>query len=276
MHSGYGEWFESQSMDVRRDTGMPGIFWDSYQNLGVTCIDWRAPDKAPQAEKIWNMQAKLQRLGYKQRCEVVTIFGVSQVAIFGFENDKFRRRLWSDTVRNDDIFALIDTSPAYFTDSYPYIPGKCGPQQYFWMVGHRVLPILNSFPWKNLLRREDSVPELPGGELASEYGRVNHLYRAALPYMHRLRVQPGGAWALWLDEQDQPAIAWVFRDTTIPFQGVVCNLETSDELTANHHIALTGGNVYRLTASVHSSGSFTQSANGSCSPREAASVPSGL
>ncbi len=64
---------------------LPGIFWDSYQNLGVTCIDWSAPDKAPQAEEIWRLQADLQRAGMKQKCEVVTIFGVSQVCMFGFE-----------------------------------------------------------------------------------------------------------------------------------------------------------------------------------------------
>jgi hypothetical protein len=192
------------------------------------------------------MQSKLQRQGYKQRCEVVTIFGISQVGIFGFENDGFRRRLWADTVRNDDIFALIDTSPAYFTNAYPFVRENCGPEQYLWLAGHRILPILTCFPWKSPLPREENLPERPGGELATEYGRVNHLYRAALPHMHRLRLQPGGGWTLWLDDQGRPAIAWAFRDQIIPFHGVIRDLETSRESTVSGQTQLAASRVYRL------------------------------
>lgn len=247
MRSEYGQWFEAQAMDVRRETGMDGIFWDSYQNLGVTCINWRAPDKSPQAAEIFAMQARLQKAGFKQKCEVVTIFGVSQVGTFGFEQDAFRRRLWSGTVRNDDIFALINTSPGFFTKGYPYVRGKCGPEEYFWMAGHRILPGLNSFPWKSPVR-EEGIPTLPGGELAEDYARVNHLYRAALPAMHRLRLQPGGVWTLWLNDENAPAIAWAFRDVSIPFHGMVRDLATEEELDADGEAQLAAGRVYKLTA----------------------------
>ncbi|NLB70054.1 MAG: hypothetical protein GX804_10330, partial [Lentisphaerae bacterium] len=97
MTTEYADWIEQQILAVKEDTGIDGIFWDSYQNLGVTCIDWASPDKTPQAEAIWRLQALLQKEGFFQTCEVVTPFGVSQVALFGFDDDKFRRRLWSDT-----------------------------------------------------------------------------------------------------------------------------------------------------------------------------------
>jgi len=77
----------------------------------------------PQAEEFWRIQAALQRAGYRQRCEVVTIFGVSAVAMFGFEDDKFRRRLWSDTVRNDDAFCVVGLQPRLF----PLTAIRCRP-----------------------------------------------------------------------------------------------------------------------------------------------------
>ena len=245
IHSDYGKWFETRISEVIQDTGLAGIFWDSYQNLGVTGIDWRSPEKSPQAEDIFEIQARLQRQGCKQKCEVVTIFGVSNVSTFGFDTDAFRRRRWSDSVRNDDIFALIDTSPGFFTKGYPFTREKCGPDEYFWMAGHRILPALSSFPWKSLLK--DEAPELPGGDLAEDYGRVNHLYQAALPHMKRLRLQPEGTWALWLDDDNQPAIAWVFRETTIPFHGTVHDLGNDKSFDANGETRLAPGSVYRLT-----------------------------
>jgi len=246
IRSGYGKWFLSQIMDVHKDTGMQGIFWDSYQNLGVTCVDWSAPDKAPQAEEIWRMQGKLQRSGYKQRCEVVTIFGVGHVAMYGFENDAFRRRLWSDTIKNDDAFALIDCAPAFFTSEYPFTKDKLSPDLYFWLAAHRSLPSLSSYPWAALTEPGAIDSLMPGGDLAEEYGRVNHLYQAALPLMKRLRVQKGGSWVLWLDEKNQPSVAWAFQDVQIAFDGCLFNLETGEEQLANGQALLKSGAIYQM------------------------------
>ena len=96
--SAYGDWMKDTVKDTCKGAGLTGIFWDSYQNLGVTCVDWSAPDKSPQANEIWQFQAELQKLGIAQRCEIITIFGVSAVAVYGFEGDQFRRRLWSDKI----------------------------------------------------------------------------------------------------------------------------------------------------------------------------------
>ncbi len=171
MRSDYGRWFEDQVFEAGRETGLSGIFWDSYQNLGVTCVDWRAPDKAPQAEEIFAMQSRLQRQGFKQQSEIVTIFGVSRVGTYGFENDRFRRRLWDDTVRNDDIFAMIDTSPAFFTKGYPFVREKCSPEVYFWMAGHRVVPAMGFFPWRSALKEVGGVRSVRFARLAGRRTR---------------------------------------------------------------------------------------------------------
>jgi len=215
MRSPFRDLILQQTRQVKDDTGLDGIFYDSYQNLGITCVDWQAPDKAPQADEIWKMQAELQQYGFCFRCEVVTIFGVSQVAMFGFEQDKFRRRLWSDTVRNDDAFALLDCSPGFFCDGSPYTRDRLSPELYFWLAGHRVVPGIGADPWHN---------HLPGGDLAEEYARVNHLYNAALPHMHRLRLTEGGNYTLWLDENNRPSVAWCFRDAQMDFTGTATNM----------------------------------------------------
>jgi hypothetical protein len=212
MRSGYGQWFEDAILRLHQQAGLDGLFLDSYQNLGVTGIDWGAPDKAPQADEIWKMQARWQRQGFRQAPEVVTIFGVSQVAMYGFENDQFRRRLWSDTVRNDDAFALLDCAPAFFSDSYPFTQERLSPQHYFYLAAHRVLPNISARPWPEPADPSHAGPALPGGVLCEEYARVNHLYNAALPRMVRPRLQPGGTHILWLDESGKPSVIWAFAD----------------------------------------------------------------
>jgi len=246
IHSGYGKYLEDGVKAVKDNTGLDYIFWDSYQNLGVTCVDWQGPDKAPQAEEIFLLQARLQQYGFKQRCEVVTIFGVSQVGLFGFENDQFRRRLWSDTLAQDTAFALLDTSPAYFSNSYPFTADKVSPEKYFWLAGHRVVPMLGARPWPDPLDQEHAGPKLPGGDLALDYARINKLYLSALPFMQRLRVTPGGRYSLWLDSANKPAVAWVFEDCGVDFAGPVTNLTTGDRVESSATFAGKAGDVYLL------------------------------
>ena len=246
MRSGYGQFLEDGIKKVKDDTGLDHIFWDSYQNLGVTCVDWQGADKAPQAEEIFLMQARLQQYGFKQRCEVVTIFGVSQVGLFGFESDKFRRRLWADTVNGDTAFALLDTSPAYFSSSYPFAADLINPEKYFWLAGHRVVPMIGARPWPQPIEDEHAGPSLPGGELAEEYARVNHLYLAALPHMHRLRVTPDGTYTLWFDDANQPAVVWVFADTEIAVTGPLTDVGSGGRYAADGTFAAKAGRVYLL------------------------------
>ena len=246
MRSPFRNHILAEIKKVKDDTGLDSIFWDSYQNLGVTCVDWQAPDKAPQADEIWTLQAELQRYGFKQRAEVVTIFGVSQVALYGFEGDQFRRRLWRDTVRNDDAFALLDTSPCFFTDGDPFTADRLSPTFYFWLAGHRAVPILNARPWDKPLDPSHAGHSLPGGALAEHYARVNRLYNAALPHMHRLRLTPHGDCTLWLDAGGQPSVLWAFRDGQIEFTGEAADLETGRRLDAERTLRFIGGKVYRL------------------------------
>lgn len=225
VRSGYGDWFKQQIFDVKNDTGIDGIFWDSYQNLGVTCIDWGAPDKAPQAEEIFLMQAELQRQGFKQRVEVITIFGVSQVATFGFKNNKFRRRLWDDFVNGDQAFALIDNSPSFFVRDESIIgPDRLSPERYFWMVAHRSVPSIEADPWGV----KKGGTRMPGGDQAEAYARTNHLYNRLVPRMHRLRLQENGTHVVWLDAGGRPAVVWVFQDVIAPAGGALHNAETGE------------------------------------------------
>ena len=246
--SEYGDWMRGQILETCRDAGLDGIFWDSYQNLGVTCVDWGAPDKAPQADAIWAFQAELQRRGVRQLCEIITIFGVSAVAVYGFDDDKFRRRLWRDTVENDDIFALMDTSPAFFTKTYAYTREKLSPEIYFWMVAHRVVPGLGAYPWASIRPddEEHAAPLLPGGELAEEYAKVNHLYLAALPHMKRLRLVEGATHTLWLDEHNQPAVIWALREGEAMVAGPARELGGGKKLEAAGSLRFAPGEVWLL------------------------------
>lgn len=238
MRSPFRDTLRQQIKAVKDATGIDSIFFDSYQNLGVTCVDWQVPDQAPQADEIWELQAELQRYGFKFRCEVVTIFGVSQVQLFGFETDRFRRRLWSETVRNDDAFVLLDCSPAFFCEGSPFTADRIDPATYFWLAAHRALPCLDADPWHG--------KPAPGGALAEGYARVNHFYNAVLPAMHRLRVTERGDYVVWLDKHNEPAVVWSFRPATMPYCGRVEDLCTGKSFVAGGTVDLTGQTVYRL------------------------------
>lgn len=157
------------------------------------------------------MQAELQRAGFaSQRPEIITIFGVSSVAMFGFANDKFRRRLWDDAVRGDHAFALIDTAPGFFTEGSAFTAERCSPERYFWLAAHRSMPSVSVNVWKG---------EIAGGELSARYAAVNHAYNRALPAMHRPELAAGGTHVLWRDAAGKPSVVWSIRDAAVAYSG---------------------------------------------------------
>ena len=252
MRSGFRDHLMERIKTIREQTGLDGVFWDSYQNTGLTNIEWNAPDKAPHAEEIWRFQAELQGLGLQQRCETVTTFGVSTIGMYGIENDKtgwaFRRRPWENLFANDEAFAWLDCSPTIFTEN-TFSAEKLSPKIYFWLMGHRCVPTHDGFPWgpEHKGRRVPSGgPRLPGGDLAAEYAAANHQYNAALPHMHRLRVTKGGQYTLWLDENNEPAVIWAFEDARADYSGEVTDLADRQTSAADGSLALTAGHVYLL------------------------------
>lgn len=248
FNSPYGDWMRNQIKETCRVAGLKGMFWDSYQNLGVTCVDWASADKGPQAHEIWEFQGELQRMGIRSQPEITTIFGVSSVAVFGFEDDKFRRRLWADTLKNDDIFALVDTCPGFFSKTCPMTREKLSPEIYFWMAAHRALPGVGARPWVSIRPddQEHARPVLPGGELAEEYAAVNHLYNAALPKMGHLRLTENGTHVVWFDEANQPAVIWVFKDAEFVHTGTAKELRSGESVQSTGTLELKAGQVWVL------------------------------
>ena len=240
MRSGYGEWMKKAICALREEVGLPGIFFDSYQNLGVTGVDWGAPDKAPQAEEIWRMQAELQRAGYvSQRPEIISIFGVSSVAMFGFANDKFRRRLWDDALQGDHAFALLDTAPSFFTQGSAFTADRCSPERYFWLAAHRSLPPISANPWTG---------EEPGGNLAERYAAVNRAYLRALPAMHRPELAAGGTHVVWRDVAGSPSAVWAIAGGAVEHTGPALEITGERRQRATGSLELAAGHVWLLGA----------------------------
>jgi hypothetical protein len=245
MRSPYGAELERQVLAVHQETGLDGAFWDSFHNLGVTAVDWGAPDKAPQAEEIFRMLGRLQQAGYRAcRPETVTIFGCGQAGIYGFTREQFRRRLWSDTVENDDIFALTDTFVGFFSEGDAAGTGQLSAERYFWMAAHRVLHTPGANVWND--RDDPSSLRLPGGPYAEAFARVNRQYTAALARMRRMRLVEGGGLVLWLDDADRPACVWAIRDGQLPFTGRAVNALGGSATIARGLLPLTAGEVLLL------------------------------
>jgi len=251
FRTGFRDYMLDCLRTVRAGAGIDGIFWDSYQNLGVTGVNWMAPEKAPHAEEIWRFQAELQRLGCSQRCEVTTIFGISNVQMYGFDGpdnshwNGMRRRSWRRAIENAEAFAWLDCGMGFFSEK-PFTPDRLSPARYFWLMGHRCVPWLDACPWGptcNGKPMPGGGPSLPGGDLAEEYARCNHLYNAALPRMHRLRLTEGGRYALWLDATNRPSVIWAFQDATADCIGPLTDLETRQTLPVGN-AELKAGHVY--------------------------------
>jgi hypothetical protein len=246
MRSAFRDHIFKQLKQTREETGMTGLFWDSYQNLGATCIDWGAPDMAPQFEEIIRFQAELQSIGYQHRTECISIFGVSQVGMYSFEGDDFRRRLWETMVANDEAFGMMDASPAFHSHDHAYAPGKVGPEEYFWLVAHRVVPTLEVYPWAGDWDDEKPGWGWPGREHAEAYGDVNHLYNAVLPHMQRLRLTEGGNYALWLDAAGNEAVLWCFRDSEHAYAGDAIQVSSGEKQSVSGSLSMKAGQVYVL------------------------------
>jgi len=119
-----------------------------------------------------------------------------------FRSEAFSKRQWQDVVADDQAFVLLDLAPGFFVghgeDQYhaAYREDRINGDRYFWLAAHRCVPATSARPWSVDLDGESfpggaaSMP--PGGPFAEAFGRTNHLYNAALPYMHRLRLTPGG------------------------------------------------------------------------------------
>ena len=247
MRGPFCDWLEQQIMDLKKGSGLVGIFWDSLHNLGVTAVDWMGPEKAPQADEIFRLMGRLQQAGFQtQRPETVTIFGCGNAGIYGFSSDKFRRRLWRDTVDNDDLFALIDTGIGFFSEEgSPWAEGKISPVDYFKMAAWRCPMAPSANPWTgegNVLR-----PTLPGGANAERYARVNHQYNAALPRMIRPQASADGSHVLYLDNAGRPSCVWAFADGELPFTGnAITAVEGRQGEVKHGHLHLVAGEVYLL------------------------------
>ncbi len=188
------------------------------------------------------MQARQQAAGLRHRPETTTVFGVSQVALFGFAADKFRRRLWDDAVVGDHAFALIDTAPGYFSSQYPFGKGALNAAQYFWLVAHRCIPAISARPWST----PSEATQLPGGDQVEEFARVNALYNRCEPHLHRLRLMAGGGHVVWLDAAGSPAVMWVFADDVVPCAVAAQDLDSGVDCAVGGVIAARAGHVYLL------------------------------
>ena len=136
-----------------------------------------------------------------------------------------------------------------FFSEKPFTADRLSPKYYFWLMGHRCVPWIDARPWgptHNGKPMPGGGPALPGGDLAEEYARCNHLYNAALPRMHRLRLTEGGKYTLWLDAAGRPSVIWAFQDAQADYSGTVVDLETHDACEAAGTLALKAGHVYLL------------------------------
>ncbi|NQZ69345.1 MAG: hypothetical protein HRT89_14885, partial [Lentisphaeria bacterium] len=253
MRSSFREYLFDCIKTIRDETGLEGAFWDSYQNTGLVNLDYRADDKAPHTEEIWRFQADLQKIGIHQRVESVSIFGISTIGIYGMKDDTaawdIRRRWWENSVENDDLFAWLDCAPAFFSEN-SFSKDVLPPSVYFKFLAHRSAPTLSAFPWGPNTPKGDHVPtpgpKLPGQDLSEEYGHVNRMYNTALPFMSRMRIIEGGKYVLWLDSDNQAAVAWAFEDCEIEHSGPITDLDPDTKSEADGTASLKAGHAYLL------------------------------
>ena len=64
--------------------------------------------------------------------------------------------------------------------------------------------------------------------------------------MHRLRVVAGGTHAVWLNNQNAPAVIWAYRNASVKYVGPVRDVATGERSQAVGRLDVQAGHVYRL------------------------------
>lgn len=176
---------------VRNDYGYQGIWYDSFQNLFNSTLDWANGTGAPMSRPWWEQIAKWSREGIVMTSESHGFPGLS----CSIEVDNAL----------DDAWWFMPFTARWYRTDFPN-PGTPHADEFtFRMMANKAWP---SPQVGNGKKPEESIPSI--SRLAKEYN-------AALPAMRRSFILPEMGGVLWLGFKDNKEGVWFpFSNQPVP------------------------------------------------------------
>ena len=176
---------------VRAEYGYQGFWYDSFQNLFMSTLDWSNGTGAPMIRKWWEQIAAWSRQGINMTSESHGFPGLS----CSIEVDH----------KLDDAWWFMQFTSRWYRTDFPN-PGT---------------PEADAFAFRMMANKAWAAPQVaygnkPEGSIPS-IGRLAAEFTAARPMMRRSYILPGMQGVLWLTYKDDKDGVWFpFTDQSLP------------------------------------------------------------
>ena len=229
---------------VRRETGLNGVMFDTYHTEGgVYPVNYADPLLRPQAEEVFKLQARLQKLGLVNTIEGVGPFGVSTWGLCTNAEGVHHNLLQDYFDRN--AFAAYKTS---FGGSFDSIAnGVLTSDQYCRLAANKCLMCLgvNTVIWKFDAKKTNREV---GTVFTEPFQQANHDYNAVSKWMHRRTLLEKDRGVEWSSKDGKTAVLFSFADSrhALPRSAAVRDLTAGKELAAADAIAAKKNHTYLI------------------------------
>ena len=225
-HSAARAWLLADLLHLRTTTGVDGVWYDSFTNLSLQAINYQSTGREPNAPAVLEFLGELSRAGFDLQFECLSQLGVSSwgnlkpAKITGQE----------ELLYNTGLRTYLDdwlVQPEYTRDYYFRCLAARAPLN-VWIKEYMGRP--TPFPLR----------------LPDWYAPLTRAYNQVAPDMHRRRLLPDGAGALWYDVQKRPAAFFAFRDGPAPVTGPMRDLLADQPATGT----VEAGHIYAIVTPV--------------------------
>lgn len=203
---------------VREEFGYQGFWYDSFQNLFMSVLDWANGTGAPMQRAWWEQIAKWSQQGINMTSESHAFPGLS----CSIEVDH----------RLDDAWWFMQFTSRWFRTDFPN-PGT---------------PEADAFAFRMMANKAWAAPQVAYGREPEQsipsIGRLAAEFTAARPFMRRSYILPEMQGVLWLHYKDNREGVWFpFTDQNLP-----ARVKATPILDSNPVSSVQANHTYRVSA----------------------------
>jgi len=206
------EWMAADLKHVREATGVDGVWFDSWANLGIQPINFQSPGREPNAPGAMGLIGDLSQMGYEIMFESMSQLGVSSWGNLAPEALQGQEEL------------LYNTNLRTYLDDWLANPTAYSADYYFRTLAARS-------PIGMWIREYQGKPAAFPLSLPDWLTPLNLAYAQVEARMQSREVLEDGLGVLWRDAQNAPSALFAFRDASFTFDMGATNLMTGEAVS---------------------------------------------
>lgn len=221
---GARDWVAADLRHVREATGVDGVWFDSFANLGIQPVHFGSLGREPNAPGVLGFLGDLSGMGYEIMLESLSQLGVSSWGNLAPEDLQGQEEL----LYNTSLRTYLDdwrASPAAYSEGYYFRALAARAPLGLWIREYRGRPAPFPLPLPDWL-----APR-------------NRAYAQVEPRMRFREVLEDGLGVLWRDERQELSALFAFRDGPFTFERGAVDLMT-DELLPAGMTSVRNGHIY--------------------------------